>query len=119
MRKLIGEDLFKAIRIVRAAGIENELNNAILEAQKEKLSAEQTGIRFIVSAVCGCGNEKAEEKIWEFLADLTETDAKKLRKMEINDLMDLIEQLVKEVGAYEFSTFFKKLSQLMRTTSSK
>lgn len=118
MRKLIGADLFTALRIVKAAGIEEEVQKIALEASDRKqLDVRRIGAEFIINAICGCGNPRAEEQIWIFLGNLMEIDAKALKAMELNDLMTKIEELMEVIQPEEIGNFFSRLSALMRTKS--
>lgn len=121
MRKLIGEDVFRALRIVKAAGIHDELQRIALEVSENKrsLDAKQIGADFVITCLCGLGNPKAEAEIWGFLGELTEIPADKLKKMEINELMGEIEKLSEYVTGEELMSFFESLSRLMKIKSLK
>lgn len=120
MRKLIGADLFTALRIVKAAGIEEEIQRIALEASDGKqLDVRRIGAEFIISAICGCANPAAEEQIWTFLGNLMEIDAKVLKSMELDGLMTKIEELMEVIQPEEIGNFFLRLSALTRTKSSK
>lgn len=116
MRKLCGEDLFTALRIVKNAGIEEEITKLTVDA-KEQLTVRQIGAKVIISCICGCSNKAAEAEIWNFLSDLTEIPPMELKAMELDKLMDVIEELAGVISALDFADFFKRLSRLMQTKS--
>lgn len=114
MRGLIGSDLFRAMRIVKYAGIQEEIEKIALETSEGKqLKQAEVGARFIIACVVGCSNTKAEAEIWSFLADLTEKKADELKNMDLSDLMTEIEALAEYISRYDFVDFFARLSRLI------
>lgn len=114
MRGLVGADLFKAMRIIKYAGVQEEVEKIALESADGKvLKQSEVGVKIILSCITGCSNPKAETEIWSFLADLTGIDADKLKNMEIDKLMDLIEKLAEYISRYDFADFFRRLSRLI------
>lgn len=114
MRGLIGADLFRAMRIVKYAGVQEEIERIATEASEgHAMKQAEVGAKLIIACIVGCSNAKAEAEIWNFLADLTEKPAESLKTMEINDLMDVIEELAAYISRYDFADFFKRLSRLI------
>ncbi|MCR5811170.1 MAG: hypothetical protein K6G34_07215 [Lachnospiraceae bacterium] len=114
MRGLKGSDLFTAMRIVRNAGVQEEIQKLSQEiAAGKKMNQSQVGAQMIIACVCGCANPKAEAEIWNFLGDLTEKPANELKDMDLEDLMKVIEELTEHISKYDFKNFFKQLSRLI------
>lgn len=114
MRGLIGADLFKAMRIIKYAGVQEEVEKIALESADGKvLKQSEVGVKIVLSCITGCSNPKAEAEIWSFLADLTGDGADELKNMEIDALMCKIEQLAEYISRYDFADFFKRLSRLI------
>ena len=119
MRGLKGADLFTALRIVKNAGVQDEIQKIALEiAEGKPRNQSQVGAQLIISCVCGCANPKAEAEIWHFLGDLTEMPADQLKDMELDKLMDVVEELAEHISGYDFSNFFIRLSRLISAKSS-
>lgn len=119
MRELKGADLFTALRIVRNAGIQEEIEKITIEVSEGKAkSPKQTGAQLIIACVCGCANPKAEAEIWKLLGDLTEISPAELKEMELDKLMAVIEELSEFISKYDFANFFKQLSRLISARSS-
>lgn len=114
MRGLIGSDLFKAMRIIKYAGVQEEIEKiALATADGKPMKQSEVGAKIIISCVTGCSNPKAEAEIWSFLGDLMEISADELKNMEIDALMNKIEELAEYISRYDFADFFKRLSALM------
>lgn len=118
MRGLKGADLFTAMRIVRNAGIQDEVQKIALDiADGKKVTQQQAGAQLIIACVCGCATERAEHEIWRFLGDLTEQKPEDLKNMELDKLMDVVEELSTHISKYDFANFFTRLSRLISVKS--
>ena len=114
MRGLIGSDLFRAMRIVKYAGIQEEVEKiALATSEGHPMKQAEVGAKLIIACITGCASPKAEAEIWAFLADLAEIPADELKHMEIDKLMDVIEELTTYVSRYDFASFFSRLSRLI------
>jgi hypothetical protein len=72
MRKLKTMDVFAAARIVKAAGIKEEVKRIALEYSDRKEITEsyqkQVGAELVISVIDGLSEKKAENLMYEFLA---------------------------------------------------
>ena len=114
MRKLIGRDIFEAFRIMKKAGLKEELQpiiKSLAERIKEDgVSIEDIGISTILAIIEIMTEKKAEQGIWEFLAGPFEMKADEVAELDFSDLMDKFDQLVED---NDLNRFFTRLSGLM------
>lgn len=114
MRKLIGKDIFEAFRIIKKAGLKEELQPLIKslasKVKEDGVNIEDIGISTILTIIEIMTEKKAEQGIWEFLAGPFEMAAGDVAELDFADLMDKFDQLVED---NDLKRFFTRLSGLM------
>lgn len=116
MRKLKAEDLFAALRVVKAVGVKDEVV-ALASAMKEKTdkkTQEQVGTELILGVLANCGDEAAEMAFYKFLSGPTEVSVPDLRKMDLMEFAELIKELVVETDIEAWKGFFGSLAGVLK-----
>ena len=115
MRKLKTADLFGAMRVVKAAGVKEEIKRIALEVnEKKEVNQNEVGAELILSIIEGLANQNAEKLMYEFLAGPFEMDADQIGEMPIAELINKIKELGKLESQEGWSNFFKSLGDLIR-----
>lgn len=90
MRKLKGKDTFTVLRIIKKAGIKEELANLMALGEK---NASKVGVKVFMTIVEGCGNQGVDEEIFAFLDDVLEVQNTK--EMDLFELVELLKDFAK------------------------
>lgn len=116
MRKLKAEDLFAALRVVKAIGVKDEIV-ALATAMREKndrKTQEEMGTELILGLLANCGDKAAENAFYTFLAGPTETSEEELRNMDLLEFAELIKELVKTTDIEAWKGFFGSLAGVLK-----
>lgn len=108
MKKLTGNDLFAAMRLVKKSGAKQELI-PVIKGIASGDDVESVGILGIMTIIEAASARAVEDAVWEFLAAPFEMTAEEVGSMELSKLMDCIEQLVAE---NDLADFFGRLCRL-------
>ena len=112
MRELQTHDVFVALKVVRAAGVKDEIRKvAALVAEKEKIKIEDVGLEFIFGLF-----EKvpeAENAIYDLIGGILEIKPSEIRTMNPFELFEKLEQLKEFVSTEQAKRFFKYVAALM------
>lgn len=118
MRKLKTMDVFAAARIVKAAGIKEEVKRIALEYTEKKEITEnyqrQVGAELVLSIIDGLSEKKAENMMYEFLAGPFEMKCEEIANLELQELFEKIAELGKLESPEGWAVFFKSLGGLIR-----
>lgn len=118
MRKLKTMDVFAAARIVKAAGIKEEVKRIALEYSDKKEITEsyqkQVGAELVISVIDGLSEKKAENLMYEFLAGPFEMKAEEIGNLELSELFDKINELGKLESPEGWTSFFKSLGAMIK-----
>lgn len=121
MRKLQTTDVFAALRIVKAAGVADEVKKIarILE-EKEKTEAEVSimdiGIEMIVGIMEKLAGTDAEKAFYRFLSGPMEIKEKDIATMDPIELVDKIMEMKDVVDVERWKKFFISLGKSIPTT---
>lgn len=113
MRKLNTHDVFAAARVIRASGARAELVSLIKDItakEKESIDLEDIGLTGFLTIIECAGERKAESAVYELLADIFETKAEDVEKMELPDLMEKLKQINEENNLKSFFKFASAMS---------
>lgn len=115
MRKLKSTDVFKAMRIVKAAGVREEFKQvALLMKENAKLTVNEVGADLVFGVIEGLSNVGAEKLLFDFLAGILEEDGQALMDMHPLDLIDLLKRYVAEVEDREvWARFFDSVARML------
>jgi hypothetical protein len=112
MRSLQTQDVFAFVRLIDEVGIKDELKELILSKDSIKdLTQESFGYDLIFTLVSGASKKKAEEMLYEFFANILETDKETIRTM---DPTEFLEQAIKAADPEKWKNFFSSVAKLMR-----
>ena len=115
MRQLNGTDLGRAFRLVQKAGVKDELVSfATAVKAKDGRTQEELGLELILGIISRCGDEDAEQALWEFLSGPLGKSPVELRDMDLLDLMTLIGDFIKSIDLEAWRSFFTSLANAMR-----
>ena len=115
MRELKTCDLFGAMRVVKAAGVKDEIKRIALEInEKKEVNQREVGAELILSVIEGLSEKKAESLMYEFLAGPLEMDAEQIGEMKITELIEKIKELGKMESPEGWASFFKSLGDLIK-----
>jgi hypothetical protein len=112
MRSLQTQDVFAFVRLIDEVGIKDELKELILSKDSIKdLTQESFGYDLIFTLVSGASKKKAEEMLYEFFANILETDKETIRTM---DPTEFLEQAIKAADPEKWKNFFSSVAKLMK-----
>ena len=112
MRSLQTQDVFAFVRLIHEVGIKDELKELILSKDSIKdLTQESFGYDLIFTLVSGASKKKAEEMLYEFFANILETDKETIRTM---DPTEFLEQAIKAADPEKWKNFFSSVAKLMK-----
>lgn len=114
MRKLKTSDVFAFMRVVRVAGIRDEvIRIGLLVNEGKVLDISEVGAEFILACIEKCAGTEAEKAIYSFLGGLIEISPAEVAEMDpfklLNELMTLKEYVTSE----EATAFFHSVELLM------
>ncbi len=112
MRSLQTQDVFAFVRLIDEVGIKDELKELILSKDSVKdLTQESFGYDLIFTLISGASKKKSEEMLYEFFANILETDKEKIRTM---DPTEFLEQAIKAADPEKWKNFFSSVAKLMK-----
>ncbi len=114
MRRLKTTDVFAAMRVIKAAGIKDEIKRIALEAnEKKEIDVREVGAELIFSIFDGLAEKKAEAMAYEFLSGPLEMSSAEIGELPIAELIEKIKELGKLEDAEGWRNFFKSLGDLI------
>lgn len=122
MRKINTADTFAAMRVIKAAGVKDEIKKIALDIEdkrkkKIKFTSEmqkQMGAELFFSIIDGLAEKKAELLMYDLLAGPLEMDPKDISELSIQDLFEKIAELSKMMAPEGWANFFKSLVALIK-----
>lgn len=113
MRKLNGRDLMAGVRLVKAAGMKEQINRVARLAQNDSnLTALNVGYEFLYAMIENLGD--AEQLLWEFLAGPLEMSPDELANCDILAIEQKVEELIENEDKESWNAFFSRLARLMK-----
>ena len=110
MRKLKMSDIFTAMRVIKKAGLKEEIKPLIRTAGSGELNVEDVGIEGILTMIEILSEKKSEQAIYEVLAGPFEMTPEEVQNLDLDRLQDLLGDLAKE---NDLKRFFISLSGLL------
>lgn len=116
MRKLQTQDVFKFARIMKSAGLKEEIRSATQKAQmagkgltdkeeidkaKEEIQSE-IGVDILIALMDSCASKDLEEKVYDLLSGVFEVGAEDVKAMSLDTLIEKVKQLAKENNLQNF-----------------
>ena len=107
MRRLKTKDVFAAMRLVKEAGLRDEVKRiALLVRQNKKLKIEDVGSDFIIGAFEGLCSAGAEKKAYIFLSGPFEMEPEEIENMDFMELTKKLKEFSKIESKEEWKAFF-------------
>lgn len=114
MRKINTADLVKCARIIKRAGLKQEIENIIEQSKSIKMddekAVEKMGIDIILSLIFSCCEENVVCMIYELIAEINQSSADDIPMLELDELTRIITEISKQNNLVNF---FKQASRLM------
>lgn len=122
MRNLNGHDVFQALKVLKKIGVKDELielatymnNVADGKAAVTKEGQEKVGARLIFGLLANAGDEDAEKAVFAFLAGPLEEKPDDLAKMDLLDLVEMVDKYVQSIDRERWAAFFRSLSAVLK-----
>lgn len=112
MRKLQTKDVCTALRIIKTAGIKDEVKSVTFAVQNNpKLNVKDVGFDFILGCLEKASEINAERSIYEFVADLLEMDVESVETYDLMEFMKLLVQLYEFNDPKAWRSFFKSVAR--------
>lgn len=109
MRKLALKDAFAVMRIIKAAGIRNEIIKFASEIHDGK-DVNEIGMEFVLTLIQAASDESVELKLYQLYADLKGVDADEIGGYDFDTVKADVKTLV---ALNNLNSFFKYVSALM------
>lgn len=111
MRRLQTSDIFSAVRVIKKAGLKEELKPVMEMAAKGKVRIEDVGMEAMLTIVEAFANKNAEDSMYELLSGPLERPLEEIKTM---GLVELAEELKALAEVSDIKAFFTVLSATMR-----
>lgn len=113
MRGLETRDLFSACRLLMKIGVREEIREVARKAEenKDKMIKTDMGFDLLFGIIEKATQEKAEEEIYKFIADLFGCEWESVRSMNPVEMLDKLEQVA---DLENWKSFFKRVAALMK-----
>ena len=114
MRKLETHDVFRMARIIKTAGIKEEIAEILAKKEtneKQEIEAvqEKIGIKIVFCIIEACSSEKLEGMLYDFIAGVSEKSAEDIKHMSLDALVDLFKEMA---SMNNLATFFNAAGRL-------
>lgn len=104
IRKLKAPDLFTFSKMLNKMGLREDISN-LLKAPKEEDEKETGGIIVIKLVILLMENlYKAETEFYEFVSPVIEKSVEEIREMDLKEIKEIINAIIKDEGAMSFFT---------------
>ena len=91
MRKIKTKDVFALARLIKNAGMKDELTEALKASSAE--DAREVGINFMMSLISACGNEETEKGIYSLIGQIAEKTPEAIEDMNLDELVDTLKEI--------------------------
>ena len=118
MRKLQTHDVFMALKVVRAAGVREEVKRVALltklkEKNGEEIKLEDIGVDFILGCIEKLSGTESEYAIYDLLSGPLEMHPEEIMVMDPLELIEKITGLKEVIDMEAMKSFFKSVAALM------
>ena len=114
MRALQTHDVFKAVKIVNALGVRDEVKKIALSLEgKKKINEREIGVEFILNILGSAGDEKVENLIYDLLGGILEIEPEEIRVMDPLKLVENIKALSAVIDVENWKSFFHYVASMM------
>ena len=117
MRKICTEDIFGAVRIIKAVGLRDKIKEVALkisQGEKIDLTAEDAGAEFIFTLIDGFGETSNEKLLYSWLAGPLEMKEEEVGKMDFLALVEEIKKMIAYQDKDAWQGFFTSLSRMIQ-----
>lgn len=111
MRKLNLSDAFKVSRIIKEAGIKNEVSTLAAKfLDKKNVNLNEVGLEFFLTLITAAANSKVENQIYELIADVKKITPEEVKTLDFDEIKEFILAVVE---MNNLKVFFGYVSKLM------
>lgn len=120
MRKFNTQDIFGALRLVKALGIKEELKNIALKMEGEKQETvketlqKEVGAELVFTILDRAVEKNVESMIYEWLSGPLETQPETIKEMPAMDLIDTLHDFKNVEDSEGWKSFFGRVAGLMK-----
>lgn len=117
MRKICTEDIFGAVRIIKAVGLRDKIKEVALKISKgEKITVtqEDAGAEFIFTMIDGFSETSNEKLLYKWLAGPLEMEEEEIGKMDFLTLVEEIKKMIAYQDKGAWQGFFTSLSLMIQ-----
>ena len=100
MRNLTFADVFTVLQVIDKANLSRQLQAFARQAQEEKLSDKELGLKFAMTILGGLGQAKNE--VAQLFADLTEKSKEEILNLDLEQTYDLFVEFAELEGLKGF-----------------
>ncbi len=111
MRKLNLSDAFKVARIIKEAGVKDELAKLAGKFKNIKdADVDEVGFEVILTLISAASSEKVETQIYELIGSIKKMKPEDVKQLDFAELKEFVKAVVKE---NDLTSFFNSASKLM------
>lgn len=115
MRNLSVNDLYEAMRLVKAAHIESEVQNMVALVESNKITdVKQAGMRFLINVLGSMSDGEIQKRTYKLLGGILEINPDSIGDMDPMELVDHLKELYEFIPKEKWTAFFRSLSALMK-----
>ena len=111
MRKIQFQDTFVLARIIKKADVKDILIRANNSLKQDNVNKEDVFLDVLFSVLSGAADEGVENEIYELLGGVAEKGTDEIKRLQIDELIDLVKKIAKE---NDLSNFFKSAVKLTK-----
>lgn len=111
MRKLNLGDAFKVARIIKEAGVKDELAKLASKFKNiENANIDEVGFEVILTLISAASSEKVETQIYELIGSIKNIAPSDVKNLDFSELKDFVKDVIAE---NDIKSFFNSASKLM------
>lgn len=111
MRKLNLGDAFKVARIVKEAGVKDELSKLAGKFKNiENANIDEVGFEVLLTLISAASSDKVEAQIYELIGSIKGIAPQEVKNLDFVELKEFVKGVIAE---NDLKNFFKSASKLM------
>lgn len=91
MRKIKTKDVFALARLIKNAGMKDELAQTLKASSTG--DAREVGINFMMSLISACGNEETEKGVYSLIGQIAEKTPEAIEDMDLDVLLETLKEI--------------------------
>lgn len=111
MRELQLQDAFDVVRLIKKSGMKQVLQEVLIEGRKSNASAEEIGIKVLMSLMDAAGDEAMQKEVYALLGSITELGDEAIKTISLDGFADILKQFKEKNN---LKSFFAAVKALMK-----